>query len=337
MTATTRSRRPPAAPTGARSPSSRTSTTARRRSSTRCSSSAAPSASDSTWTSSSWTRASSRRSAGITILAKNTSVHYKDVIINIVDTPGHRDFGSEVERILTMVEGVLLLVDASEGPLPQTRFVLKKALEGGKRPIVLINKIDRADARTAEVEEEIHDLFLVARDRGAPPRVRGPLRVRTPGLRLARPERQVGRPAAAARRDPRAHPGPGRRRRSVQDDRRQHRLLGLPRPAGRRPDLLGHGLEGDRARGRAARRLDRREGQGRQDLHVRGDHPGRGGRGLRRRHHRAVGLPRHRDRPDDPGPRRSDAALRHPRRRADAVDGVPGQRLAASRASRAST
>ena len=97
---------------------------------------------------------------GITILAKNTSVHYKDVIINIVDTPGHRDFGSEVERILSMVEGVLLLVDASEGPLPQTRFVLKKALEGGKRPIVLINKIDRADARTAAVEEEIHDLFL---------------------------------------------------------------------------------------------------------------------------------------------------------------------------------
>jgi GTP-binding protein len=97
---------------------------------------------------------------GITILAKNTAVHYKNVIINIVDTPGHRDFGSEVERILSMVEGVLLLVDASEGPLPQTRFVLKKALEGGKRPIVLINKIDRADARTAAVEEEIHDLFL---------------------------------------------------------------------------------------------------------------------------------------------------------------------------------
>ena len=97
---------------------------------------------------------------GITILAKNTAVKYRDTIINIVDTPGHRDFGSEVERILTMVEGVLLLVDASEGPLPQTRFVLKKALEGGKRPIVLINKIDRSDARTEQVEEEIHDLFL---------------------------------------------------------------------------------------------------------------------------------------------------------------------------------
>jgi GTP-binding protein len=100
------------------------------------------------------------RERGITILAKNTAVKYRDTVINIVDTPGHRDFGSEVERILTMVEGVLLLVDASEGPLPQTRFVLKKALEGGKRPIVLINKIDRADARVAEVEEEIHDLFL---------------------------------------------------------------------------------------------------------------------------------------------------------------------------------
>jgi GTP-binding protein len=100
------------------------------------------------------------RERGITILAKNTAIRYHDTVINIVDTPGHRDFGSEVERILTMVEGILLLVDASEGPLPQTRFVLKKALESGKRPIVLINKIDRADARTLEVEEEIHDLFL---------------------------------------------------------------------------------------------------------------------------------------------------------------------------------
>jgi GTP-binding protein len=100
------------------------------------------------------------RERGITILAKNTSIHYRDTVINIVDTPGHRDFGSEVERILAMVEGVLLLVDAAEGPLPQTRFVLKKALQGGKRPIVLINKIDRADARPLEVEEEIHDLFL---------------------------------------------------------------------------------------------------------------------------------------------------------------------------------
>ena len=100
------------------------------------------------------------RERGITILSKNTAIHYRDTVINIVDTPGHRDFGSEVERILSMVEGVLLLVDAAEGPLPQTRFVLRKALEGGKKPIVLINKIDRHDARVDEVEEEIHDLFL---------------------------------------------------------------------------------------------------------------------------------------------------------------------------------
>jgi GTP-binding protein len=100
------------------------------------------------------------REKGITIMAKNTAVNYKDVHINIVDTPGHADFGSEVERTLTLVDGVLLLVDAAEGPLPQTRFVLKKALEGGLPPIVVINKIDRADARPAEVLDEVYDLFI---------------------------------------------------------------------------------------------------------------------------------------------------------------------------------
>ena len=89
------------------------------------------------------------RERGITILAKNTAVHYKDVLINIVDTPGHADFGGEVERTLSMVDGVMLLVDASEGPLPQTRFVLRKALERRLTPIVVINKIDRPDARAA--------------------------------------------------------------------------------------------------------------------------------------------------------------------------------------------
>jgi GTP-binding protein len=100
------------------------------------------------------------RERGITILAKNTSVHYKDVRINIVDTPGHADFGGEVERTLKMVDGVLLLVDASEGPLPQTRFVLKKALEAHLPPVIVINKIDRQDARSAEVLNEIYDLFI---------------------------------------------------------------------------------------------------------------------------------------------------------------------------------
>ncbi|MBE6564380.1 MAG: translational GTPase TypA [Ruminococcaceae bacterium] len=97
---------------------------------------------------------------GITILAKNTAVHYKDVKINIIDTPGHADFSGEVERILKMVNGVLLLVDAAEGPMPQTRFVLQRALELNHRVIVVINKIDRPDARLEEVEEEVLELLL---------------------------------------------------------------------------------------------------------------------------------------------------------------------------------
>ena len=100
------------------------------------------------------------RERGITILAKNTAVHYKDVLINIVDTPGHADFGGEVERTLAMVDGVVLLVDASEGPLPQTRFVLRKALERRLTPMVVINKIDRPDARVQEVLNEVYDLFI---------------------------------------------------------------------------------------------------------------------------------------------------------------------------------
>jgi GTP-binding protein len=100
------------------------------------------------------------RERGITILAKNTAVEYAGLKINIVDTPGHADFGGEVERTLAMVDGVMLLVDASEGPLPQTRFVLKKALEGGLPPIVCVNKIDRPDARIAEVLDEIYGLFI---------------------------------------------------------------------------------------------------------------------------------------------------------------------------------
>src|SRR6185312_12001729 len=100
------------------------------------------------------------RERGITILAKNTAVHYGEVLINIVDTPGHADFGGEVERTLAMVDSVMLLVDASEGPLPQTRFVLRKALERRLAPIVVINKIDRPDARVQEVLNEIYDLFI---------------------------------------------------------------------------------------------------------------------------------------------------------------------------------
>jgi GTP-binding protein TypA/BipA len=100
------------------------------------------------------------REKGITILAKNTSLRYKDVKLNIIDTPGHADFGGEVERGLTMVDGVLLLVDASEGPLPQTRFVLRKALEAKLPVILVINKVDRPDARVTEVVDEVYELFL---------------------------------------------------------------------------------------------------------------------------------------------------------------------------------
>ncbi|NLO94235.1 MAG: translational GTPase TypA [Clostridiaceae bacterium] len=100
------------------------------------------------------------REKGITIMSKNTSVHYKDYKINIVDTPGHADFGGEVERVLKMVDGVLLLVDAYEGPMPQTRFVLGKALNLHLKPIVVVNKIDRKEARAAEVIDEVLDLFI---------------------------------------------------------------------------------------------------------------------------------------------------------------------------------
>src|SRR5215204_6515104 len=100
------------------------------------------------------------RERGITIMAKNTAVRYRNFKINIVDTPGHADFGGEVERVLKMVDGVMLLVDAAEGCLPQTRFVLRKALEARLPAIAVVNKIDRHDARPAEVVDEIYELFL---------------------------------------------------------------------------------------------------------------------------------------------------------------------------------
>ena len=100
------------------------------------------------------------RERGITILAKNTAIHYKDIKINVIDTPGHADFGGEVERILKMVNGVILLVDAAEGPMPQTRFVLQRALELNHKVIVVVNKIDRADARIEEVMDEVLELLF---------------------------------------------------------------------------------------------------------------------------------------------------------------------------------
>src|SRR5881392_3617543 len=100
------------------------------------------------------------REKGITILAKTTSIRYRGIKINIIDTPGHADFGGEVERVLGMADGALLIVDAAEGPMPQTRFVLQKAFQLGLRPIVVINKVDRRDARADWVLEQTSDLFL---------------------------------------------------------------------------------------------------------------------------------------------------------------------------------
>ena len=122
------------------------------------------------------------RERGITILAKCTSVLWHDVRINIVDTPGHADFGGEVERILGMVDSCLLLVDASEGPMPQTKFVLGKALRLGLRPIVVINKVDRPDQRAHEVHDEVFDLFVGPRRRRAPARLPDRVRLGQAGL-----------------------------------------------------------------------------------------------------------------------------------------------------------
>ena len=142
------------------------------------------------------------REKGITIMAKNTAINYKDVHINIVDTPGHADFGSEVERTLTLVDGVLLLVDAAEGPLPQTRFVLKKALEAGLPPIVVINKIDRS--RRAPGRGAGRGLRPLHRPRGhrGSARVPGPLHQRPDGHGHHRPQGRRPDAGAALRDDP---------------------------------------------------------------------------------------------------------------------------------------
>ena len=150
----------PSAPSSATSPSSPTSTTGRRRSSTRSSGSRGRSATNQDVAERVLDTMDLEREKGITILAKNTAVRYGGTKINIVDTPGHADFGGEVERGLTMVDGVLLLVDASEGPLPQTRFVLRKALEALLPVILVVNKVDRPDARIEAVVNEVYELFL---------------------------------------------------------------------------------------------------------------------------------------------------------------------------------
>src|SRR4026207_1564469 len=179
------------------------------------------------------------RERGITILAKNTSVRYGETKINIVDTPGHSDFGGEVERALKMVDGVLLLVDASEGPLPQTRYVLRKALEARLPTVLVANKIDRPDARPQEVLNEVYDLFIdldATEEQLEFPGVdtnekRGSSRLPVGGGEADR-QRADGPPAALGG-PARAHPAAeGRGRRSPAAPHRQPRLQRLSRAPG---------------------------------------------------------------------------------------------------------
>ena len=177
------------------------------------------------------------RERGITILAKNTTVRWEGVQINIVDTPGHADFGGEVERTLAMVDGVLLLVDASEGPLPQTRFVLGKALEAGLEPVVCLNKIDRADARPAEVLDEIYGLFIDLGANEAAARLPGRLHERPRRHRDPRPRRRRA-PTCARSSRPSSTPSPARVHDPDGADAvpgQQPRLRRLRRPARHRP------------------------------------------------------------------------------------------------------
>ncbi|GMA86060.1 hypothetical protein GCM10025868_13100 [Angustibacter aerolatus] len=197
------------------------------------------------------------REKGITILAKNTGVRYRGpaapeggVTINIIDTPGHADFGGEVERGLSMVDAVALLIDASEGPLPQTRFVLRKALEARLPVILVVNKVDRPDARIGEVVDETYEPVPRPRRRRGPDRV--PDRVRL-GPRRARVAEPAGRrrharqrrPRAAVPHDPRDRARAGLPRRgAAAGARHEPRRVAVPRPHRAVPDPRGHHPQG---------------------------------------------------------------------------------------------
>ena len=274
------------------------------------------------------------REKGITILAKNTAVRYGDVKVNIVDTPGHADFGGEVERALTMVDGVLLLVDASEGPLPQTRFVLRKALESRLPVVLVVNKVDRPDARLEEVVNEVYELFL---DLDADesqiefPIVYTNARAGHAGLEadaLADDLRPLfetlleQHPAAALRGRP-----------SAAGARDQPRRVALPRPARALPRARGHDPQGPAGRVVPRRRPDRaREGDGalrHGRARPRRRRGGRPGRADRRRGH-----PRGDDRRDARRPGRPAPAARDDDRRAEPLDDDRDEHGAARRPGR---
>ena len=268
---------------------------------------------------------------GITILAKVTSVVWNDTRINIVDTPGHADFGGEVERILSMVDGVIVLVDAAEGPMPQTKFVVGKALKLGLRPIVAINKVDRPDARITEVVNEVFDLFARARRQRRPARLPDPLRVGPQRLDGRRSGRRAGRHGAAVRTRAEARPRAEGRGRRVPHARHAAGSQPLPRPPHHGPGVLGFRQAEPERQGHRQRRQRRRDGPRVEDprLPRHRAHAHRGGRGRRHRRHRG---------PDQVQRGRhavlagSDGSPARPADRSpDPVDDLPGQRLAARR------
>ncbi len=208
------------------------------------------------------------RERGITILAKNIAIPYRGVKINIIDTPGHADFGGEVERVLRMADGALVLVDAAEGPLPQTRFVLGKAFEAGLQPLVVINKIDRPDARAGG--DLGRDLRPVRRPGSRRCAGRFPLYFRQRPRRLCqhRPGRPQRNHAAAAGSGARSDPRPGSRcRNSLADAGHDARLVGLCRPHRGGADYFRPRQEGADDGADAGRRSQ--AGQGRQSVHLR--------------------------------------------------------------------
>ena len=226
------------------------------------------------------------REKGITILAKNTSVRHGDVTINIIDTPGHADFGGEVERVLNMADGCLLLVDAAEGPMPQTRFVLRKAFEVGLRIIVVINKVDRKNADPQGRARQ--GPRPVPRARARTPtssRRRSSTRWRRKAAPATSPTTSR-RPGAAVQDDHRAHPGPGHRAGRLPDARRQPRVRRLHRADGDRPHLArAASLRATRSRCSppTANRAARQGGAG---ARLSRSRPRRGAERERRRHRR---------------------------------------------------
>ena len=243
------------------------------------------------------------REKGITILAKNTAVTHGGLTINIIDTPGHADFGGEVERGLSMVDGVLLLVDASEGPLPQTRFVLRKALEAKLPVILVINKVDRPDARIAEVVDACYELFL---DLDATEeQIEFPIvyaSARAGRASLTKPE--DGTLPDSADLEPLFEvirqfvPAPSYRpARAAAGARHQPRRLGLPGPDRAVPDRVRRDQQGPAGRVVPPRRIHR-AGQDLRALPDRGARPGAGGDRVGRGHHRGRRHQRHHDRRD---------------------------------------